>query len=137
MKAGTGACVTFDVDLDAYTMEAVYGASYIFLDRYYLSMERPSKKALRVTIRPKDGGATDPVAIEGAFKNELLNQALRETIAARNAKLREYIIGRALYGAETAADAGAKGYTDDPLGIAVPWEQKYGPAGAPADRGKK
>jgi His-Xaa-Ser system protein HxsD len=126
MKAGTGACVTFDVDLDAYSMEAAYGAAYIFLDRYYLSMERPAKKALRVTIRPKDGSAADPVALEGAFKNELLNQALRETIAARNAKLREYIIGRALYGAETAADAGAKAYTDDPLGIAVPWEQKYG-----------
>ena len=120
-------CATFDVDLDAYTMEAVYGASYIFLDRFYLSMERPSKKALRVTVRTKDGGPADPAALEGEFKNELLNQVLRETVAARNAKLREYIIGRALYGAETAAPAdGPKGYTDDPLGIAVPWEQKYG-----------
>ena len=127
MASGTGACVTFDVDLEAYSLEAVYGASYIFLDRYYLSMARPSQKTLAVTIRPKAGGAADPVAVEGAFKNELLNQVLRETIAARNLKLREYIIGRALYGAENAAEGGGgKAYTDDPLGIAVPWEQKFG-----------
>lgn len=127
MPTGSGACVTFDVDLEAYTMEAAYGASYIFLDRCYLSMERPSKKTLKVTMRPKAGGAFDPAALEGDFKNELLNQVLRETIAARNLKLREYIIGRALYGAENAAEGGgAKGYADDPLGIAVPWEQKFG-----------
>lgn len=127
MPARTADCATFDVDLDAYSMEAVYGASYIFLDKFYLSMERPAKKLLRVTMRPKTGAA-DPEALAGEFKNELLNQALREIVSSRNAKLREYIIGRALYGAENAPDAAASGgtYHDDPLGIAVPWEQKYG-----------
>jgi His-Xaa-Ser system protein HxsD len=123
----TETCVQFDVDLEAYSLEAVYGASYIFMDRYYLSMERPGKKILKVTIQPKEGAVENPAALEGEFKNELLNQSLREMIAAKNAKLREYIIGRALYGAETTTEAGGgKGYTDDPLGIAVPWEQKYG-----------
>jgi His-Xaa-Ser system protein HxsD len=124
--------VSFEVDLGAYSMEAVYGASYIFIDRYYISLERPVEDLIRVTLRPKAGTAV-PHSMEGEFKNELLNQVLRERIAARNARLREYIIGRALYGAETPADAPQKeaSYLDDPMGIAVPWEKKYGKDGKP------
>jgi His-Xaa-Ser system protein HxsD len=121
------ACAVFEVDLGAYSLEAVYGACYIFLDRYYISLERPAENTIRVKAQPKVGVEPN-IAIEGEFKNELLNQVLREKIAARNARLREYIIGRALYGAETQAEipGATQSYLDDPMGIAVPWEDKYG-----------
>ncbi|MFA6032705.1 MAG: hypothetical protein WC889_07405 [Myxococcota bacterium] len=116
---------TFTVDLRAHPMEAAYGAAYIFLDRYFIRMDRPKKDVLHVTMRAKTGEG-DPSTAEGEFHNELLNQSLRQMIAGRNARLREYIIGRALYAADTPVPAAQQSYADDPLGIAVPWEQKYG-----------
>ena len=65
--------------------------------------------------------------LEGDFLNELLNQGLRYKISKQNKRIREYIVGMALLGSvgkeETEEDE--EDWQEDPMGIAVPWEEKY------------
>jgi len=123
-----------------YPMDAVYGASYVFLDRCYVYLDKPDGKQVEVVLRGKKKlGAKALEALAGEFANQLLHQVLRARLAKRTGKVREMIIGRALFSAEGPEDDYVfqdelddefddlgDDYLDDPLGIAVPWEEKYG-----------
>ena len=67
--------------------------------------------------------------LKGEFLNELLNYTVRINLSKHNHKIREYIIGRALLsavGTQEDLQENELKYQNDPLGIAVPWEEKYG-----------
>ena len=113
----------FTIDLGAYELESVYQAAYAMLDRLYFFFDKKSAGTLVAEIKPKmklSAGGLE--ALKGEFFNELLNSELRMTVARRTRKIREALIAQALIGA-TAEKAD---YTKDPLGISLPWEEKYG-----------
>lgn len=128
--------IEWTIGLTTYPMDAVYGACYVFIDRCYVWLDKADEKRLQVVLRGKE--TLDRAALEalaGEFMNELLHQVLRLRLARRTGKVREMIIGRALYAAESPAEEYVfeedlegtdADYLDDPLGIAVPWEEKYG-----------
>ena len=63
------------------------------------------------------------------YFNELLNYAFRVSLANDNKKRRDYIIEKALFASinnNNDTNNQQLDYNDDPLGIAVPWEEKYG-----------
>ncbi len=111
-------------------------AAYRFLDRCYVLLESRPKGHLHVRLKGK--AALDECTLEalaGEFGNELVHQLVRHQVAERTDQLRATIVGRALVSADPslsfdALDPGAPeqplDYQDDPLGIAVPWEEKYG-----------
>ena len=113
-----------------YSLDAIYGASYVFIDRAYILLDGDVKRGIKVFIKskhklPKKGLE----GLAGDFENELLNYALREKINKANRKIRERIIEKAL----AIPDPGllspvqdCKDYLKDPLGIAIPWEKKHG-----------
>jgi len=116
-----------------YPLEVVYAASYVFMDRCYVFLDRPDKDHLLVRLRARpDCSKSRFQAIVGEYENELINQALRRKVAKRTENVREAIVHRALFSAlpesvELALDDDDDGdYLDDPLGIAVPWEDKFG-----------
>ena len=114
-----------------YSLEVIYGACYVFVDRAYLFLDGDPKKEIKAFIKGKQKMPQKKLeALAGEFKNELLNYALREKIAKNNKKIREYIIGKALYydTSEMLGEDGSKldELEDDPLGIAIPWEKKHG-----------
>ena len=121
---------SLELDEDLYPRDAVQGAAYVFLERSYLFLERAGDKRLRVRLKAKSG---DTAAVAGDFENEALAQAYRRRIAADNRALIESITSRAIAGAAgppglddlLAMDIGAETAFDDPLGIAVSWEEKY------------
>ncbi len=127
--------ITIPVDSKVYNLDAVYGASYVFVDRAYIFLEEKKNKIL-VNIKGKK--KLTPKKLEemgGEFLNELLNAGLRNQISKNNKKLREYIAGMVLFSASksgsSSSSAGSEiqeekeGWLDDPLGIAVPWEEKF------------
>ena len=129
--------VRWTIGLATYPLDAVYGASYVFLDRCYVYLDKGTDKRIEVVLRGKETlSAEDLESLAGEFSNELLHQVLRARIAKRTGTVREMIIGRALFSAEGSADDydlddlddldDDADYLDDPLGIAVPWEEKYG-----------
>lgn len=85
-----------------------------------------------ITLEPKK--ALDEAALVAAAEKlarDLPDAELRTALLESNRTDREYMFARALFGAEAAeqermlADLAAAGSGEDPLGIAVPWEEKY------------
>lgn len=143
------------VDAKIYPLEAIYGASYVFLDKAYVFLDGDPEKKIDVTLKLKPGSLfEDAKTLKGEFLNELLNASWRYQISKENKNLREYIVGAALLGTtgeiklyhdepdiedeereiedevEVKGDGqidvfGQNAEFDDPLGIAVPWEEKF------------
>jgi His-Xaa-Ser system protein HxsD len=152
--------VDIDLDLSVYPLEAVMGGAYVFIDQCYVFLDKLPDGKVRVSLTAKPGCDGEKLAgIAGDFRNELLSQALRHQVGLRHEKVRELLLARALFGAapqlehadDEAPDSGATGTTDadlwkaleelpggdetfldDPLGIAVSWEERFGrKAGSP------
>jgi His-Xaa-Ser system protein HxsD len=124
--------VVIDLAVRLYPLDAVYGACYVFLDRCYIYLDQPEPEKVRVYLKSRDN-KSELEALAGEFLNQLLHQALRLRIARQTSQVREMVVGRALLSAEPMGLAGeydeffdSADYLDDPLGIAVPWEEKYG-----------
>jgi hypothetical protein len=94
-------------------------------------------RRIQVTLKAKRAGA-DTQAFAGEFQNELLGQAWRRQIVEENRQLIESITTRALGGAAgppgldelLSMDIGEETAFEDPLGIAMSWEEKYKKKGA-------
>jgi len=122
----------FFLNLQDYPLEAIYGTAYVFLDKAYLFLvSRPAKK-IEVSLKGKKKLTKKQLEnLKVEFLNELLNYSLRINLAKHNRKIREYIVSQALFaalgGEEIAEEPEEKfEYEKDPLGIAIPWEEKYG-----------
>lgn len=137
--------VVLSFDESIYPREAVFAAAYSLLDRGYVHLDRDGGK-LQVRVRPKPGVQLSPDQLAGQFENEALAQTWRRDIIRDNQALIESLTTRALAGAagppslEELLDTemGQLGDAfDDPLGIAVSWEEKYGTAEDEAADGDK
>lgn len=124
--------VSFTVDETLYPLDAIYGASYLFVDRCYVFLSRPADKQVEVRLKarqPADEAALD--ALAGEFANELLNQVLRHRVSESTAKIREYYMARAFFSTpvqasidDLLAELDAEELEEDDLEIAVPWEEE-------------
>ncbi len=120
-----------ELDDAIYPLEALYGASYIFIDRCYVLLDRPGPGKWRATLAPKKAGA-DLRALVGEFVNELLSCAWRHQITQANRAVIEQVTVQAIGGAmgpPSLDDLARFDFTgeklEDPLGIAMSWEEKY------------
>jgi len=115
-----------------YPVEAILNACYLFIDRAYIFLDSdPKGIQIKISFKSKSGDSKKQLeALKGEFMNELLHCVLRYGISKDNKKIREYIVGRALYSVLPSSEAVSSNdkinYQDDPLGIAKPWEKKYG-----------
>ena len=122
--------VSFNISEDLFVIDAVYGAAYLFVDRCWLFMSRPSDGVVGVHLKTKED--TDEAGLEalaGEFANELLNQAIRVQIADSTSTLREYTMARAFFTTPVQssidallAELDAEELEEDELEISVPWE---------------
>ncbi len=142
-----GAAAHLLVDEELYPLPAVYGAAYVFIDRCYVFLGRPAPGRVEVTLQARDPSPEAEAlrALVGEFANELLSCAFRHQITQDNRVLIETATMQALAGAMgqpsldelSKFDFSDQGF-DDPLGIAMSWEEKHGkkapkaePGGAP------
>ena len=127
------------VDLDLHSREAIFGAAYAFIDRCYVWLDKDADGRIVVELTPRASANDSVEALAGDFANELLAQSTRAMVLAANHDLVQAIVSRALVGAgaraaQTAAPTLpdleafelADEPFDDPLGIAMSWEEKYG-----------
>jgi His-Xaa-Ser system protein HxsD len=126
--------VAFEIDETVYPLEALYGASYLFLDKCFVFLSRPSAQAVTVRLTLRDAGSPAELdTLAGEFANELLSQVARLRLAQATARIREYYTAAALRAAASApsvddllAELEAEELLEDPLEIMVPWEEKHG-----------
>jgi len=117
------------LDTNFYSQEAILNASHTFLDDFYIFIEyKPKKKNAIVYFKNKNTSSKDELKIfTDKFANELLYSSLRCSVSKSNKKIREYIIGRALYLSPLAVNNPLRNNIDfrkDPLCIASTWENK-------------
>jgi His-Xaa-Ser system protein HxsD len=126
--------VSFDLSETVYPIEAIYGAAYLFLDRCFVYLTRPSAENVGVRLTAQEpGSAEDLDALAGEFANELLSQTYRLKLAQSTARIRDYYTAAALRAATSApsvdellAELESEELLEDPLEIMVPWEEKHG-----------
>lgn len=140
------ASVTLRADAGVYPLEALYGAAYVFIDRCFVLLDRPSEDRWAVTLSLKKPGDEDGEqlrALVGEFGNELLACAWRAQLTEVNRATVEAVAVQAMSGAlgpPSLDDLEAFDFSDeafdDPLGIATSWEEKHGKkAGKETDDG--
>ncbi len=131
--AQTSVSITLDSTL--YPLQAIYGASYVFIDRCYVFLERAAEDRIRVVLAARESVEDEQAlrALVGEFANELLSCAWRHQITEDNRVTIETVTMQAIAGAmgEPSLDDLANfDFTDealdDPLGIAQSWEEKHG-----------
>ncbi len=149
------ASVRVQIETSLYPLGAVYGAAYIFIDRCYVLLDRPDDGHTRVTLAWKKAEPPPPAALRelaGEFLNELLSCAWRAKINEESRSIIESVTAQAFAGALGAPslddlekfDFSEEAF-EDPLGIAMSWEDKYGkkkaagaePSGASAEAAAK
>ncbi len=126
------------LDSGLYPVDVVYGAAYALIDRAWVLLDRtasPSGKGHRFQVHLRGKmplGEVGLQALSGEFGNELLSQALRRKVVKQNSKIIEEIVTQAIAGAAGATlpqdfmeEDDDLDFLDDPLGIAVPWEEKF------------
>jgi His-Xaa-Ser system protein HxsD len=132
------------VDLTIHPLSAVYAAAYVFLDRCFVLLDKTADQTLRVTLAPRKPGADEAAlrALVGEFSNELLSAAWRQQIAQDNRAVIEMVTSQAIaaaMGAPSLDDLAGFDFGDesfeDPLGIAMSWEEKYKKKPATAESG--
>jgi His-Xaa-Ser system protein HxsD len=133
--------VVIRINPGLYSLDAVYSASYVFLDRAFIMLEGDPKKEIRVVIRPKDR-MTDLEMLKGEFQNELINYSDYQKRSEQTRKVREMILQRALltndpFSMQKKSQAGAPeewldepksaegSNEDDPEGIMEPWDDRH------------
>lgn len=132
MSEGQPAETVIELDESLYPKDAIYGAAYVFIDRCYVHLDRPAPGRVSVRLKPKANVTVASADLAGELENELLGQAWRRLLVDENRRLVETVTTQALAGAAGPAgldellemDSDAEAF-DDPLGIAMSWEEKY------------
>jgi His-Xaa-Ser system protein HxsD len=125
--------VIFWLNAKNYPKEVVYSTAYVFLNRAYVYLDGDPDDKIQVYLKGKEKLDKQRLkALQGEFLNELLNYLLRIEVAQSNQKIREYIVASSLISSLPSGqlDQSAQpesenvDWKEDPLGIAVTWEEK-------------
>jgi His-Xaa-Ser system protein HxsD len=129
--------LSFNVKQSLYPLDVVYAVCYSYFDKVYVYLDQKEKNSVDVTMIAKVGtSSVDLEKIKGEFHNDLIFSALRHDISKKNKRIRESIVFAALFSAQGNDTDSLLGvgdnseeetdlkWQDDPLGIAIPWEEK-------------
>ena len=116
---------------EGFALASAMRAAYYRIGSFHVALDVEGDAPV-ITLRPKQP-MTEEALVAAAEKLavDLPDAELRTALLHDNRADREYMFARALFGAEAAeqermlAELASAGSGDDPLGIAVPWEEKY------------
>lgn len=129
-----------------YPIDVVYSAAYTMLDKAYILFDGDQDEVI-VSIRSKEADSSDELvkSLGVEFADQLINYGVYKNQAEKNAGIRQAIIQRVLLTngfnseAGVSSNGGVRGISgdqvgttafdeniDDPEGILIPWEEKYG-----------
>lgn len=142
-----------------YSLDIIYSAAYVFLDKAYILIDGDIKKEIIVELKPK--AKRDLETLGNEFNNELLNYATYKVFSEKNKDIRTMIVQRAIITGDPKVLDNIESIMDDdsldeetkkllkeleeedddelndPEGIAIPWEEKYGKKSRKIDKKNK
>jgi His-Xaa-Ser system protein HxsD len=109
--------VVLEVDPKIYRLSAIKKAAYKFGDRCHVIIATDDHSMIRVTMYAKVG-VHDAGTLAGELQNEILDQELREVVAAETEGVRNVLLAQAFSETSLLDPLGDSGDADaDPLGI--------------------
>jgi His-Xaa-Ser system protein HxsD len=130
------------VRAELYPLDAVFAAAFTFIKDCWVVIDRAGPEHWAIALTPKAAGADADqlTAWVGGFANELLACAYRHRLAHDHRATVEAVTAAALAGAlgppsldELEDFDFSNEAFEDPLGIAMSWEDKYGKKAKAAD----
>ncbi len=124
--------VILSINPKVYPLDVIYSAAYVFLDRAYILLDGDPEKEILVELKPKNEEDLEKLGRD--FNNELVSYADYKKRSENTKKIREILLQRALITNDPSIieDSNVEedeDYLEDPEGIAIPWEEKYGAKG--------
>ena len=116
--------VLVSVNPKFYNLDVVYSSLYNFLEDCYCKVNGDPDEEIMVELKPKKKGDMEKLGRE--FNNELVCYASIEIRGLKTKDMRLEIVKRALGSHQPIEDTGSEDWENDPEGINVPWEEKYG-----------
>jgi len=120
--------VTINVNSRIHSLDSIIAASYIFIDKAYVILDGEPGEEIIVKLNAKDKNA-DLTDLGRSFNNELINYSFYAVQTQKTLPVRAAMIQRAFLTHDekkSEKSEKSKSYIDDPYGIAIPWEKKYG-----------
>lgn len=109
--------ITIIFDSHVYRLSAAKKAAYRLGDRCFVKIAILPEGGIQVKLTAKSEKVSLE-ALEGDFRNELLDQDLRESIAEETERIRNLLLAQAFSGLSlTDAETDTTDYREDPLGI--------------------
>jgi His-Xaa-Ser system protein HxsD len=115
-------CAMVSVNPKLYPLEVIYSASYVMLDRAYIILTGNPEKEVIVEIESKDKG--DAAALGKEFNDQLLNYANYHSMSKKNIEIKKMLLEEVFK--QPMQEQKVHKKIDDPEGILIPWEEKYG-----------
>ena len=111
--------LTLKIDTSVYSLSSVFRSCYKFTDRCYIFLARSEENenivSARLTNKDQSVNLED---LSGEFYNELLDNQLREVLAAESGQIRDLIVAQAFSeGNLLEPSRDELDYEKDPLGI--------------------
>jgi His-Xaa-Ser system protein HxsD len=117
MESASDPSSVFELDSSVYRVAAIKKAAYKFGNRCWVTIESTAGCSIRITLRPKTPD-TPLTQLEGAFRNEVLDQELREVVADETVAIRNLLLAQAFSAAALTGEVNETAdYNDDPLEI--------------------
>lgn len=106
---------------EIYPLNVIFVSLYAFLDKAYFILDGDKTKEILIKVIKKNL-ESDLKNICNEFYNELINYSVYHDKSIENKEYRLTLLKRALLTNGFIEDDSI----DDPLGISIPWEEKYG-----------
>jgi len=123
---------TFSINPKIYSLDIVYSAAYIMIDKAYILLDGDPKQEIIVEFRKKKS-SDDLIKLVYEFNEELLNYQVYKIQSEKNKNIRELFISRILFSnsPEYIAAVAEQQCTckkeelliEDPNGIMKKWEE--------------
>ncbi|MFW6025279.1 MAG: His-Xaa-Ser system protein HxsD [Candidatus Woesearchaeota archaeon] len=113
-----------EINPEIYSLDVIYSAAYVLLDKAYIKLEGDPKNKMIVKIRKKEDTKEDLDKIKGRFEEELLNYSFYKKQLEKTKDIRDIIMNRALLTNQSEDNLkGDEEFSGDPEDI-VPWEDE-------------
>lgn len=121
--------ISWEVDEGQVPVPALLHAAYRFIDRCYVAVEAAGESTIRVTLVARGDVAGEEAweRLGNDFEDQVAGEVLVQQVESQNIGTMEFVMAQALGGTdEFAGDDGiSEEALEDPLGIAMSWEQRH------------
>ena len=107
---------SFLIPTAVYSESVILKSAYIFIDKCYVYLDKPSTDKFLVCLRLKDSKHKINDFV-GEFLNELLNQKLQEKVDQETGKIRELLVAQAFSDVELIVSSKTPNSKDDDFNI--------------------